>query len=309
MFRRILNKDKKKRNLINIFLIILVILLAFTGVAYSLLSEKLDITGKVTIKNEQPANTSFDFDYVITDEWYNSFNHYYNITFNIINNGSTNTTGWEVYMDVPTDVTGVDCWKATTSVSSTRVKFTNLSYNGTILPNTRTDIGFILNTKRNNSYKPANVVIKIYTIEKPSGVEIPIVNTQTPDGPDDPDDPGDPGNPGEPNLSPYIKVEFVPTGSWADSGQYVTQFNAIVTNISTERVTDWEMELGNVDKFTLTQYWNVNYVLTGTVLHLSNAPHNANINPGQNVQFGGMFKSSTQNYVPTIISTKANIKK
>jgi hypothetical protein len=303
MFRRKLKREnrKSKRNkkYIITFCVIIVILFVCISVGYSLLSQKLDITGKASITNNEPEqNGDFDVKYTITDYWYNNFRHYYNISFNVINNDVVSTTGWEVSMDVPSDVSNVDCWNASSKVISKRVYFTNLSYNAVINPNNLEEVGFILNTGVNDSYVPTNIIVKIYTSQYPNGIEIKIGDTTIPEDPEDPD---------EPQLSQYIEVTFVLTDTWMEGNEYVNQYDVKISNIFNKKVTSWEIEIGNVNEFSISSIWNANYILTDTMVRFSNMSYNNIIKPGKSIQFGCQLKSNVQNYIPRILSTKATI--
>lgn len=298
MFRRKLKSKNRKENkkYIIIFCVIIVILFVCIGVGYSLLSQKLDITGKATITNNEPEQSGdFDVKYTIKDDWYNNYIHYYNISVNVINNDVASTTGWEVSMDVPSDVSNVDCWKASSKIVEKRVYFTNLSYNAVITPNNSEEFGFILNTGIKESYVPTNIIVKIYTSQYPNGIEIKIGDTTIPEDPEDPE------------LSQYIEVTFVRTNTWMEGNEYVSQYDVEISNTSNKKVTSWEIEIGNVNEFSISSIWNANYILTDTMVRFSNMSYNNIIKPGKSIHFGCQLKSNVQNYIPKILSTKATI--
>ncbi len=301
-------KNFKKYKSTIIISVVFVISLLFIGTGYSLLSQNLEINGTASA-SEQAVNiiNGFGVNSRISDTWYNNFRYYFNTKVELVNESGSDTTGWKISMDVPSDVSDIQCWSANYELENERLTLSNLDYDSNVASGTSLEVGFILSSGIVSSFKPSNVVITIYTLESPNGFDISIPNTGSITDPENPEEPEEPEEPTDPNFSKYLDVSITTTNSWNDGEYNMAQYSVVIKNKSTKTVMSWGLEISDADKFDITGCWSANYILTDTILSFSNVSYNGTINPDSSVEFGMTIKTKEKDFVPQITYTKSTV--
>lgn len=280
------NKFNKK-----IILMIFVLSLFFIGIGYSLLSEKIKITGKVKVYPKVEPKLDFDVETTIKDSWYSNQEYFYNIGLKIINNSNIDTTSWKINFDIPKDSKITQNWNLSYNIQAMKLNITNVSYNSIIRKNSSEEVGLILSSKSSSNFIPKNMILIIYTDISPNGTEIKIKDIQEPEVPDE---------------TNRMKVEFIKGNSWQENGKYAIQFKIKITNISVQKINSWEFSIGDINEILLKEYWNVNYILTNDKLKFSNVSYNGKLDPNASCEFGCTIISNKKDYIPLLLETKAN---
>ncbi len=77
-------------------------------------------------------------------------------------------------------------------------------------------------------------------------------------------------------------LEITPalTGSWESNGQYFYQYAIALTNRSGKTGSAWEIDVNFSQDFSLSDKWNGNYTVDGSVLHITSLDYNGNLAAG-----------------------------
>lgn len=309
---RKLRKKKNNKKIILLF-IILMVSTVFITTGYAILRQSQQITGTANIKGKSgTSNNEFDVTPTVKDSWYDNSFYGYNISLLISNNTNYKTNGWEVSIDVPSDVSNINCWVSNYSISNGRLIFTNLDYNGKIEPDSSTELGFILSTATPN-YKPSNIIIKIFTDEYPDGIEYKIKNNNSTtsessesgnENKTDTDTNTDIFKESEENDNNYsagpFDVNFDVVASWPSGDLYITQYTVTLSNSTDKDISSWKFDIVDLDNFEFDTVWNANYIKGDSALTLSNVSYNSIIKASDSITFTLQLKSNTQNYKPNI---------
>lgn len=268
------------------------------GSAYSFFSEKLELRGTVGFSENEEKK--YNYDYILQEKWESGGYYYYHYIVNITYTGIETITGWQLNVRVPmtTEVNG--CYGASEcELSSTTLRITNASWNGTMENNTIVSPSFIIKTTDPN-YELDVISVNFYKdgqITNPSTPDDPNPDEPNPDEPD-PDDPNpDEPDPDDPNLTTSdIRTTFKIRNYWGN----VTQFDLEIINESDINLTNWELHYQVPAGSKISGCWGADYVITNDTLILTALDWSQNIPSGTNNTLVG-FQITTTDPAPTEI--------
>lgn len=76
------------------------------------------------------------------------------------------------------------------------------------------------------------------------------------------------------------------SNSWESEGSFGSQYEGVITNRGSEETNSWEVSIVVPNDAKLSDSWNGAYSVDGTNLTIKSVEYNANIIPGQNIEFG-----------------------
>lgn len=262
-------KQKKKFLILIIFVCITAFLLVFPAYAY--MRQNLDIKGNTNILDlVTDSECSATVNYEIYT-WSNNNTNYYRIVFTLTNNGNKDYNYWDVFFDVPSDTELATYSSVEASIIGTKVKASNVSYNGNILSGDSIAFEIQLTTNELN-YIPNNITVNNCYAKM------------------------DEDN--KPNVKDSIEVSFVVVGSY---GNYTYQYDVFVKNISSTVINNWNFVLEKPTNTTLSNAWNANYVIKDDTIEISNMSYNGIIQPGESASFGLIIDTDILNYIPSLV--------
>ena len=97
-------------------------------------------------------------------------------------------------------------------------------------------------------------------------------------------------------ASGNLKLELATGNGWEADGGYAVQIDGTITNAGSEDVNDWSAQVTVPKGTTVTQGWNGEYKVSGTVLKVTPADYNAFIPVGQNTTFGLIINTPKMNF-------------
>ena len=259
------NKQRKLILTISIFLIVLLVV-----PAYAYLQKQLDINGKTSILvvDDEVCEGNITYD---IENWKNGEQTYYKISFTIYNNSAKDYNFWDVYFDVPADASLVSYSSSEAQIIGSRVKASNAVYNGIIKSGESTKFEIQLGTIEEN-YEPTNITINNCSADTSDNSSSSIDN---------------------------LLVDFKVTNSY---GTYTYQYDVTVTNTSDTNIQGWSFSIEKPENTTLTNAWNINYIVKDSTIEFSNVDHNNLIEANKSVTFGMVITTDDINYVPQIVN-------
>lgn len=255
----------KKDNIVNKLLIILIVFLGFSSIAYSYLVQDLTLTGTAYIKAT--------YEYTL-DSWGSGNNMTYQIgNFKVYNNTNDIVTAWDVIFNVPQGTTVSSSWNCKYELDGTILTVRN-DNNGTIGQGQYVTFGIEIRVSQN--YVVDVKTSNLYTTQIVAPTEQIIMDAKT-------------------------TVNLSQQGPWGGGNSYTSNFNIAVKNSTDSPVTYWEVHvLVNDPSFKINSIWNADYVFKdGNELIFTGLVHNVNISPGNEATFGLSCSHSMSNMVLT----------
>ena len=221
------------------------------------------------------------------------------------NLSTTNTTSWTVVIQLNKSTMN-QIWSAAGTTAGSLLTAKSLSWNAVIAPNATTSFGFCA-TKTGANATPAIVSVTGTFATPDAGVKLdapikldapvgldsslgldtaPVVDVAQPDGPTDVALPG--------TVSTTLAVQT----TW-ETGYCM---NATVKNDKTVGISTWTVVI-NLNQSTLSQIWNGQQTLSGSLMTVKPVSFNAAIPANGTAAFGFCGTKTGTNFAPTVVST------
>ncbi|NLL44975.1 MAG: hypothetical protein GX247_04865 [Mollicutes bacterium] len=261
---------RKKRNVFIIFLFYIVLLI-IVGVSYSYLYTSLNIEGEISGVDTNPdytiapgSKTDLDISDFSKTRWYESNLERTQYQFNVVNKGNNTYDSFVLTITFQYPLTNVDIWNYEYSLSNNILVITNNNY--TLGPNDSEVINFIVGSNYSNNRL---LSIKLEVNEQPQEID----------------------------LDKFLVV-FNKTSGW---GNYIYQYNIIITNKIGVRTNGWEIRVTLPSNTTYLTGWNALYEMQGNVLIIKNTSYNGRLNNNESASIGLQLQTDIINFIPTDI--------
>lgn len=282
-------KRKRRNKKIKILLLsVFVIGLMLVVPAYAYMRQKLNLNGNAQIFSSDYTGGNSCMGGVIYEitKWSNNDTYTYKIALKLTNNSDQDFNFWDVYFDVPSDVELLNYSGTEAEVIGTKIKTSNVSYNGVISPGNSVFFEVQISTL-DSSYEPTNFVINNCHAGNNDGPG----NSEEPDDPNNPDNPGNIGN-----VTNNLEINYVVVGSYGDCYQY----DVVVKNIGNEKISGWSFSIIKPKNTSLSNSWNVNYIIKDDIIEFSNVAYNGSLDVGESISFGLVMATDIVDYIPSL---------
>lgn len=247
----------KKKNIKLIFAIFIISLLTMS-IGYSVLSEKLSLTGTAKLKVESDSN-SYDIDYSLTS-WAAGKTQYQFNPITLTYNGTEDVTTWDMIIEVPDDSTVEACWNARCKIENGKLIIGNSDNNANIKPNQSiTDFGFQIATSMTN-YELNVEQANFYTATNP--------------------------NPNERIITEGIEIEYSKNGGWPSGDKFVSQMYINITNSTEYNFNYWELKIKRPNNSTIKALWGASYVEKEDTIVITGENNDTNFQSGKTKSIG-----------------------
>lgn len=260
----------KRRRLNKVTLIIAFsIALLFLGIAYSILKQELEITGKATITKQDQEVEDYIVTYEIKNKWFANGKYYYDITVHLKNNTKEMLEGWEILMNAPKNPELLSYYDVKGNLLQNKLQFTNVGYNAQVQSKETISFGFQIATT-DPYYQPENI----------------IVNGTLPEPPEKPD---------VPDNQKKVEITIQKENEWESGEFYFSQLQVILKNIGKTEITSWKFDLMFDNETSVEQIWNGNVEKKNETRYtFSPSLYNGLISIDGEASFGIIIKSSEQ---------------
>lgn len=279
-----MRRRRKRKNQFPILIVLFVVSLFCFSVGYSLLREKLSITGKGSIVIEQTDDDEYFKDTVIIDSWGGNGAYIKQYRFTLENIKDVQYVSWngKATIGVNDKITG--CWNAKCSVENGVLTILNEGYNANVSPGGTVDFGLIIEHEESTTNLDG---IKFYgVIEGQSQNEVANISLLE-----------------EEPIDSTISITYSKSDTWYENEKYIQTFNFSLKNNREMAITAWEFEINKPTGFGIHAVNEANYIEMANVLRFSNTSYNGTVKPGESVNFQ-IVLSNTENQFPiNIISS------
>ena len=261
---------KRKNKYTLLILIIFAIVMISISIVYAILSQKINITGKVTLREKQDTNKGYNVTYTIRNKWMVDNKYVFQISMTLENNTDELLDGWKISIENPENGEMLNYYNVNCSVNDKTIEFSNVSYNSQIPSKGQVTFEFQIATT-NPYYKPGNIII--------NGSSNP--------------EPEEPDNPSEPEEK-KLDVKMEKENQWGSGNEIYTQIKVIVKNIGNTEIHSWQFDISFENETSIEQMWNVKIErINEKIYRISNSDYNGVIQTGSELSFGGIIKGST----------------
>lgn len=246
------------------------IILLFSGVAYSILNQKIKLIGKVSIGNEDNIIQNYNVTYIIENKWYSNGKYYYKISMTLHNNTNEQLNGWKISIKAPENAQIMTYSNTDCIFLKDKIEFNNVSYNAQVPAKSKVTFEFQIATT-DPYYKPSNIIINGDIIAPPEKPEFPE------------------------EIEKKASITIKKQNSWQSNGLFFSQLNVILKNTGDTEILTWKFDIkfdGNTD---IEQIWNANIQKNDERQYtFSNSTYNGIISPDGEINFGFIVKSTIE---------------
>lgn len=261
---------KRKNKYTLLILIIFAIVMISISIVYAILSQKINITGKVTLGEKQDTNKGYNVTYTIRNKWMADNKYVFQISMTLENNTDELLDGWKISIENPENGEMLNYYNVNCSVTDKTIEFSNVSYNSQVPSKGQVTFEFQIATT-NPYYKPGNI----------------IINGSSNSEPEEPD------NPSEPEEK-KLDVKMEKENQWGAGNEIYTQIKVIVKNVGNTEIHSWQFDISFENETSIEQMWNVKIEkINEKIYRISNSDYNGVIQTDSELSFGGIIKSST----------------
>lgn len=287
-------KAKNKTISFKTIIIIFIVVLCSISIGYSLLYKRLSIVGKgELVISDDPTKTGIEFTYNL-EPWYNGKVFYWNCNGKLTNLTTDTVENWKLIIDVPEDVTEIQCWSVKCSVSNGKAIFegsdsTDLAANASI------SFGFQLSSSLTGEWEPNNYTVTGTNTPTPS----PSPTTSPSPSPTPTPTPTTSPTP-DPGTNEDIVVAVKLGDPWQSGDYYVRDCSYTITNNSDTAISSWKFKMSVPDGTSIVAAWDMNYVEADGYIIFSNGQWNGSVDVGKTVSLNFQLKSKEKDFTPTV---------
>lgn len=241
---------KNKNNKIGVLVSIYFITFLFIGIAYSFLSENLELRGTVGFSEKY----NYSYNYILQDSWNDGTYYYYYFIPTITYYGNDSVKSWKVNIKVPNNTEVIGCFEASECIiTNDNLGIKNATWNGTMTNSSSATFGFQIKTTVPD-YQLLITSVEFYT-------DI-ITNT---------------------NITEKV-LGFNASLNLESYYENVSIYSLSITNNSKVNLKSWRVEIEvNSTSSRMKNNWGSNYVLKNKLLVLTGLSWNSTINIGQTI--------------------------
>lgn len=98
-----------------------------------------------------------------------------------------------------------------------------------------------------------------------------------------------------------------PSNTWEENGNYCGSCELTVTNSGDSAVSGWTAKINVPNGFKITNSWNGNFSVSGTVLTVTNVDYNKDIAKGEKISFGFNYASPSSFTPPSNVTINGTV--
>jgi len=260
----------KKNSLILRLILFFSLFSTIIGVSYSLLNQKLNISGNVSgnyvSENyilTSDSNINLEITNFSTNKWNEAGVEKTQYRFIIHNKSNKRIDNFKIIINFNNIINSINIWNYDYTLSANVLTIIN---NNILQANGTREVSFIATSNTTN--------LKIRTIK----LEINETTEEV-----------------DPSL---FTVVFNKTGAW---GNYDYQYSVIVANKTGKKVDFWQLELTLPLGTTIINGWNAIFENSNSNILITCETHNCKINNNKSIDFGLQIHTDIINYIPNNI--------
>jgi len=275
MSRRIRRRKKQ----FPVLIIFFVASLFCFSIGYSLLQERLSITGKGSIVVEEKEEEYFTYT-VVENSWGGNGTYVRQYQFKLLNIKDVQYISWSGIATVGKNDKISGCWNAICSIENGILTIKNEGYNATVNPNGTVEFGIIIEHVESDTNLSD---IKFYGVAD-GQVENNVSSVDLLEEIE------------EETIDSSMEVTYKAGNAWVENGKYIQQFEISIKNNRETAITSWQIDLKRKSNYEIYAAYGTNFIEMSDLLRFSNVDYNGTIKPGETVSFQIVLASATNSF-------------